>query len=152
MMFFTHLAFGIFLGLLMIKFDFLDINNNFLFLIIMIASSTIPDLDIATSIISKKTRNATYAISYFFKHRGIIHSIFVPIILFIITYTINKDIALAIIIGYSSHIILDSLTKTGTRPFVPITKYKIKGFLKTHSVEDFMILIFLIILIIIIIT
>lgn len=151
MMFPTHLAFGIFLGLLMIKLDFLNINNNLLFLITISFASIIPDIDLLHSTISKKTRTATYAISYFFKHRGMIHSIFVPIIIFIIVYTLNKEIASAILLGYSSHIILDSLNKTGTRPFLPVTKYKIKGFLKTGGVIDFLLLIILIILTVIVI-
>lgn len=152
MMFLTHLAFGILMGLLVIKFNFLNINNNILFLITTSISSIIPDIDIATSFVSKKTSPATYAISYFFKHRGIIHSIIIPIIIFIITYTANREIALAILLGYSSHIVLDSLTKEGIRPFSPITEYKIKGIIKSAGLADFMILIFLIILILVIVT
>lgn len=151
MMFLTHLVFGIFISVLAIKSEFLNINNNILFLIIISLSSIIPDIDFFRSTINKKTRTVTYAISYFFKHRGILHSIFVPIIIYIIIYTFNTDIALAILLGYSSHIILDSLTKAGTRPFMPITKYKIKGFVKTRGLMDFLILIILIILTVIVI-
>ena len=153
MMFFTHLVLGVFIGLLSLKLNFLNINANInsaiLFLTITTISSIIPDIDIATSFISRKTRTATYAISYFFKHRGIIHSILVPIVIFAVIYTINTQIASAILIGYVSHIMIDSLTKTGVQPFLPVTNYRIKGIMRTGGLADFMIFIFLIILIII---
>lgn len=145
MRFRTHIVFSLFLGLLIIK--FINIKNQILFLFIILFSSILPDIDEKTSTISKKIKWLARPINFLFKHRGFFHSLYIPILISII-FIIFKQylLALAILIGYLSHLILDSLTKSGIKPLNPIIKLKFKGKTKTGGLFDNILFISLLIL------
>jgi inner membrane protein len=134
MQFKTHIAFSFLVSLFLI--DFLKIKNQILFLIIVLFFSIFPDLDEHTSKISKKLRSISYITNSLFKHRSLFHSIWIPLILSSILFSINKIISIAILTGYISHLILDALTIKGLAPFSPIINKKIKGFIKVNSLLD----------------
>src|SRR3989344_7075392 len=108
MMFYTHLAFGILSGLMFIN----SFNNKILFLIFVAVGSFLPDIDEMDSKIGRKLKPLSWLINILFKHRGIFHSIFPVLLLYIsLVYFLKlKLIGLGLIIGYSSHLITDSLT------------------------------------------
>ena len=136
MMFRTHLTFSLFIGLILIK--ILDVQNQILFLILLLFFGVFPDIDEKSSKISKKTKILSRPISFLFKHRGFFHTIYFPLILFLLFFIMNQRIlGIAAVAGYLSHLFLDSLTKSGIRIFKPFLKLKFYGFFKTGRFFDY---------------
>ncbi|MCP3682507.1 MAG: metal-dependent hydrolase [bacterium] len=136
MMLSTHLLFGLLAGLVFV--DFFDIENRILFLAIVVFSAAIPDIDTLKSKIGKKLEPFARVISLF-THRGFFHSLTALMILYIILFFLDKDIALAAFIGFLSHLILDATTKKGVMLFYPM-KFKLKGFMKTGSFTEYVVM------------
>jgi len=142
----THLAFSFLIALYII--DILKINNQILFTIILLLFSIFPDIDVKSSKISKKLRPFSY-ITSLLGHRGILHTIYFPITLFLVLFILNqKLLSLAVLIGYSLHLLLDITTKKGIALLYPLSKKRIKGFIKVGSLIENILLIILIVLII----
>ena len=83
-------------------------------------------------------------------HRKIFHNLFfLLIVIFIGFYSnlINQTIAIIISIGFVSHLIMDSLTPSGIMYFWPIEKPKIKGPIKTGSLNEYLVMIILLLII-----
>jgi len=118
----THIVITIFFCFLLLQ----NSPNFILFFFISIIATMLPDLDTPQSKIGKKFR----IFNFFMKHRGIIHSFTFLIVISIIIFLFWKEILLPFILGYSLHLITDSLTLQGTRLFYPFN-FKIKGFIKT---------------------
>ncbi|MCS7134278.1 MAG: metal-dependent hydrolase [Candidatus Pacearchaeota archaeon] len=140
MLFRTHLVFSIFLFLLL---DPLVIKNKFLFFISTVVSSVVLDLDLPKSKIGKRIL-LSHLINLFFGHRGFLQS-FTFVIIFSLTLfllKISPVLILGFATGYSSHLLLDSLTIKGVYLFWPL-KVKVKGFLRTGSLlENLLFLVF----------
>jgi len=145
MLFKTHLSFGFLIGLYII--DFLRIKNQILFMIVLLFFSVFPDIDSNSSKIFKKLKPFSY-LTALFDHRGIFHTIYFPIAISFILFILNlKLISLAVLIGYSLHLFLDMLTKKGIALFYPLSKKRIRGFIKVGYLIEGIIFIILIILI-----
>lgn len=143
MRYYTHLAFSFLVGIILIR--YLSISNQILFMIIFLFFSIFPDIDSTKSKISKKIKPIAWLIKISLGHRGLIHSIFPPIILYFLLLPINKPAAIAASIGYLTHLLLDCLNKRGLSILWPLKK-KIKGPIKTGSLtENILFAIFLII-------
>ncbi|MDD5650560.1 MAG: metal-dependent hydrolase [Candidatus Nanoarchaeia archaeon] len=131
MMFYTHLAFALLSSLIALK--FLSVSNVYLFILIVCFVALVPDIDNRDSKLGKKVK----FISYFFNHRGILHTIFPPIILyFLFNYLGYNLIALAVLVGYSSHILIDALTLEGINFLHPFSSFRISGFVKTGKLLE----------------
>ena len=144
MMYYTHLAFGLLVGLLSL--DFFNIKNKILFMLIVLFFSVFPDIDERRSKIGKKTKLVSGIINFIFGHRGLVHTIYIPLILFFIFYNMNKEMGIAVLAQYFSHLFLDALTKIGITPLYPIINKRIDGFVKTNSLLEkifFLVVIFL---------
>jgi len=135
----THLIFAFLLSILTL--DAFNVPNPLIFIILTLLFSIVPDIDHPKSRLGHNP--LSLLLFHLFGHRQLIHSIFIPIILFFIFVKIYLPLALAIMIGYSSHLVLDCLNKAGLRLFFPL-KFKIKGPIKTKSLLEK--LLFLIIL------
>lgn len=142
MRYYTHLAFSFLVGVLLIK--YLDIQNQILFIVLFMIFSLAPDIDELKSKVSQKIKPLALLIQFFFSHRGIMHSIFLPIILYLLLFMINIDVAIAVSFGYLSHLLLDCLTVRGVRLVWPLKK-KLKGFIKTGSLTETILFIVLVI-------
>ncbi len=135
MMFKTHLAFSLFVGLTIIK--LLGIENQILFLIFLLFFAVFPDIDEKSSKISKKTKILSMPINFLFKHRGFFHTVYFPFILSVLFFILDEGIlGMAILVGYLSHLFLDSLTKSGVRIFKPF-KLRFYGFFKVGKFFDY---------------
>ncbi|MDP6600053.1 MAG: metal-dependent hydrolase [Candidatus Woesearchaeota archaeon] len=134
MMYYTHLAFGIFIALLAI--DFFNIQNKLFFILIAIMFSVFPDIDERKSKMGRENKIISTIINFMFGHRGFIHSIYIPLILYLVFYYINKEIGIAVLTGYFSHLFTDALTKQGIRPLAPLINKKINGMIKTNSLLE----------------
>lgn len=136
MMHYTHIAFGLLLSLLYIK--IFIVENKLLFVFIVLLFSLLPDIDETRSKISRKNKLVSKAINFIFGHRGFFHTIYIPVLLFLILALLNIKviIGIAVLVGYMSHLFLDALTPAGIRPFYPLYNKRINGFIKTNSISE----------------
>ena len=132
MIFLTHLCFALLLGLGLLKLTSFSIPLP-IFLGTVGVSSLLPDIDTATSLIGSKVK----VVSLFFAHRGFFHSIACMVLAAILIFclTKNPDYAFAFLIGYGSHLAIDSLNKKGIALFWP-AKIMIKGRFKARGLMD----------------
>ncbi|RJQ17599.1 metal-dependent hydrolase [Candidatus Woesearchaeota archaeon] len=131
----THLVMGLYLFLL---FDRLTTVNKLILFLIMIFASLLPDIDSARAWLGNKL------VAFTFGHRGFFHSVF-PVIMFaiIMQFIFNNFIyTIAFSTAYLFHLLLDSFTFQGIKPFV--FGPALKGFTKTGSVVDLFLFVFLI--------
>ena len=121
-----------------------NIYSQIIFCVILLTSTSLPDIDTKDSKISRKIPILPSLLSIFTVHRGIIHSIYPVIILSVVLYQYNGFYTFAFIIGYSSHLILDALTLQGVNFFHPFAQFHVKGFIKTGSIFELILFISLI--------
>ena len=136
MMFKTHFALSILIALLIII--FFGIPNKIIFVFIIMASSSFPDIDSGKSKIGRKFTIISKIINMFFGHRKFFHSVFPALILFLIFIYFNMFyLGLAVFIGYLTHLLGDSITNEGIMHLYPISKFNISSILKTGSFTEF---------------
>ena len=124
----THFAFGILAGVLALPmFDFSSIFQYAVYFLIIHLAVLLPDCDHPESSINKKVK-VTKLVTFFFSHRGLLHSIFPPLIFSaLLYYYANYFIAAAFFIGYFSHLLSDALTVNGIRFLHPLFSFKISA-------------------------
>ena len=146
MMFKTHLAIGFFISILMLQ--FFEIEKQLIFVFFVVLASVIPDIDITTSKVGKKTKPISWILQFLFGHRGIVHSIFMPIFLYMLLTFIGlgKTVAMGVFIGYFIHLFADAMTRQGVMFLAPISIVKISGPIRSNGIFDYLIFIFFIIL------
>ena len=133
----THFAFGILAGVLALPmFDFSSIFQYAVYFLIIHLAVLLPDCDHPESSINKKVK-VTKLVTFFFSHRGLLHSIFQPLIFSaLLYYYANYFIAAAFFIGYFSHLLSDALTVNGIRFLHPLFSFKISGFVRTGHLSE----------------
>lgn len=122
----THLAIGIFLVLIFLT----GMSNKIVFVTVALIASIIPDIDSAYSTVGKYKILRIF--QFFVKHRGMIHSLTFCIIVSVLFSFFIPIIAFPFFLGYSSHLLADSLTPEGIMPFWP-SKKTINGWIMTNS-------------------
>jgi membrane-bound metal-dependent hydrolase YbcI (DUF457 family) len=129
MLFKTHVAFGIFVGLLAMQaFDF----SPLVFLLCVFAS-ILPDIDSTKSFIGN--RFYLRPLQWMVKHRGFFHSLTACVLFSIIVWAFVPKMAFAFFAGYAVHLLIDSFTIEGVTPFWPLT-YKTEGAFTTGNVSE----------------
>jgi inner membrane protein len=109
-------------------------SGNYIFLLLVLLGSILPDLDERHSKINQWAGILGTIAAFFTKHRGILHSLpFNLILLLAVTFFAGKYYALAISIGYVSHLIADGLTPMGVHLFYPFSNFRIRGPIRTGS-------------------
>jgi inner membrane protein len=94
------------------------------------------DIDTHRSKVGKRFIPFSWLTKLFFRHRGLFHSIFFVLIIYIaLTYLGWYTISFAFLLGYLSHIALDAITKSGVQIFWPLRK-KIRGPIQTNSMLE----------------
>jgi membrane-bound metal-dependent hydrolase YbcI (DUF457 family) len=132
----THLAITLFFALILLSY----VQNPIIFLAISLIATAIPDID---SRFSKIGHYKIFRIFNFFtKHRGIIHSFTFLFVIFIFGFLFFKELIFPFLLGYGLHLIADSFTLNGIRPFYPL-KFRLKGIIRTGGlIEIFIFIIF----------
>jgi len=132
MLFRTHLALGFLVGLIALK--IFNPSNTIFFFILVLIGSVLPDIDHPKSKIGKKVK----IIGFLFEHRGFFHSILFLILIYFISVTFlrNNYFILPLIIGYSSHLFIDCFNHKGIMPLHPLSRLRIKGFIKTGALLE----------------
>jgi len=126
MLFPTHILLGIIL-FLSVK-DFFIGGNVIIFFLLVLLGSILPDLDEPQSKINQWTGIFGKIITFFFKHRGVLHSLWMHIILFFVMWHyFSLYYAKALFLGYIAHIIGDMITPRGVQLWWPFSEWKIKG-------------------------
>ncbi len=109
----THLAIGLAVALYFLPY----VKNKFIFIPVVLIASLLPDIDSAFSGFGR--HKVVRPIQFFVKHRGLIHSYTICIILSLILAFYFPIFALPFFLGYSFHLLTDSFTVNGIRPFWP---------------------------------
>lgn len=130
MMFKTHLAVGALAGILLLK--YLMPSHAALFSLIFLFSAILPDIDTTKSIIGRRLWPVSAILALFVRHRGFLHTVWLPFIVFLSTYTTDYAIlGSAFALGYLVHIAADGITEEGVSFFQPVWKHRFRGFIKT---------------------
>jgi len=134
----THLLFALLFGIVYFKYAAFSTQiASILFSIGLLIGYLLPDIDEPKSTISKKIPITSKILSIFTRHRGIFHTIWVPISIYALSSILPlPQIFIGLAIGYASHLTADMLTASGIAPFYPLTRFKIKGLVKTGSVLE----------------
>jgi len=142
MMFRTHLIFAFLIGLIFL--DFSNVNK-YLFLILVLISGIIPDIDYPKSKIGRKFFLISKPLNFLFGHRNFLHSLFFVFFICALIYLFFKGYWIPVFLGYCSHIFLDCLTKRGVAIFYPF-KFKIRWIIETGKFSENLLFLFLIFL------
>jgi len=140
MLFKTHFAFALLLGL--ISFPYFELNP-YAFVFITVICASLIDIDEPRSKIGRKLWIFSYLLKFLFGHRKLMHSLFVwGLVAFALSFF--TDYWVAALIGFFSHLFLDGLTKEGVNiyPF----NFRVRGFLRTNGVIEFVLFVLLIVI------
>jgi inner membrane protein len=136
----THMAFGLLFGLGALY--FVNTENKLIFLAIAVFASLLPDIDHEESYINHKL-SILKPLSYFFKHRGILHTIWIPLAAWLILWLgFGINYGSAVFIGYFAHLFSDGLTKNGVNIIHPLSQVRFQGFIQTGGVFEVVVFIF----------
>jgi len=110
----THLAIALMFGLIFFR----AVENNIIFIPILLIAAMLPDIDTAKSYIGKGWY--LRPVQWFLKHRGMIHSLtFCILASFLISFAWTPA-AFPFFLGYSSHLLADGITREGITAFWPL--------------------------------
>lgn len=126
----THLAIGFFAALFLLD----RVTYQFTFILVTLFSSILPDLDTAFSVIGK--RKLFRPIQFFTRHRGVFHSFTLCLVVSIFFALYFPILALPFFLGYGLHLLADSFTVDGIRPFWPFKKCSAGPLRVGSSFED----------------
>tara|TARA_Y100000310_G_scaffold264291_1_gene274917 strand:- start:2270 stop:2725 length:456 start_codon:yes stop_codon:yes gene_type:complete len=134
MLFKTHILFGFLIWLITQQYFGINI---YLSLVIILLTSILPDIDKSNSKIGSKIKPISFIIEKLFGHRKLFHSLlFWTAISALIWHYAGKPYAIITLIGISSHLIADALTKQGINFLYPLSQFRIAGFIETGSLLE----------------
>ena len=95
------------------------------------------DIDENESYIGRRIKPLSSAIEFLFKHRGIFHSIFMALLIFLGFWQFGYiQYGYGFFVGYLSHLIADGLTVEGVRIFYPLSRLTVRGFARTNGIFE----------------
>lgn len=109
----THLAFAVIAIILLLQ----SVNNKIIFVAMVLIATALPDADTAFSAAGKNI--FAKILRFFVKHRGIVHSLTIGILISILFTIYLPVVSLGFFVGWSVHMLCDSFTKEGVRAFWP---------------------------------
>lgn len=131
----THVVIGLAVGLYLKEFtQTLAPESTFIYYAVLLIASILPDIDHRGSTLNR-TLTITKVIPWFFKHRGIFHSAWPLLIGATVLLFFVPVAGIAYFIGYTSHLLTDSLTKAGVNWLYP-SNFKIRGPLHTGGIGE----------------
>lgn len=139
----THIVFAAVCAFFLV--NLFSFSHPVHFFLLFCFAALLPDIDHPKSILGRKIWPFSLLISFFFGHRGLLHSIFVPVFFLGLGYYFNVFwIGLAIAGGYCAHLITDALTVSGIRPFW--FGPKVRGIVRTGGLLEIVFLFLLLLL------
>jgi membrane-bound metal-dependent hydrolase YbcI (DUF457 family) len=112
----THLALSVLAVFLFLP----HVSSKFLFIIVCLVATFIPDIDSGFSTLGK--RGVFRVLQVFTKHRGFIHSFTFCLLISLILAVFWPVASLGFFLGYGLHLFSDSFTREGITPFWPYNK------------------------------
>lgn len=129
-MFRTHMAFGLFFGLVIMS--FINVGNIFLYIGFVLFGAGLPDIDSSNSKFGRKLGIFSFGINSIFGHRGIFHSVWMALFFSGLLYVfVGKLVGVALFVGYFSHILIDGFTLQGVNLLHPFGSLNLRGFIET---------------------
>lgn len=133
----THLLFAFFIASLFAK------EQGWLMMGMVLLGSFLPDIDHPQSKLGSKIK----IIGWLSQHRGFWHTPFAMLIVSLgIAVITQVKIGMGLGIGYTSHIVLDTLTIKGVMLFYPFSRRRLTGPIETGSVTEGILFVLLFIL------
>lgn len=114
MLFKTHLAIGVFAMI----FFFPHVNHKLIFVPVVLIASILPDIDSGFSILGKK--KIFKPLQAVTRHRGLFHSFTLCVVVSVLFAMYLPVLAFSFFLGYGLHLLADSWTVDGIRPFWPM--------------------------------
>ena len=133
----THLAIIVFFILLLIS----SVEDKLVFISVALIATFIPDVDSKFSKLGQ--RKIFRPLQFFVKHRGILHSFIFLILITSFFVLFLPVVAFPLFLGYGIHLLVDSFSKEGIKPFYPFRKPS-SGKLKTGGRTETSIFVFFI--------
>ena len=112
----THLAIGIFAVL----FFFPYMNDKAIFVLVVLIASLLPDVDSGFSTMGRNM--AMRPLQVLTRHRGVFHSFTFCILASLVFSLYLPVLAFGFFLGYALHLLADSWTPEGIKPFWPWKK------------------------------
>ena len=112
----THIAISILAILLFIN----SVENKIIFSIVVLIATLIPDVDSNLSGVGRKV--IFRPLQFFVRHRGVLHSFTFLILISLVFVLFFPIVAFGFFLGYGLHLLADSFTIEGIRPFYPFKK------------------------------
>ena len=138
----THIMFTIFSILLVNR--FIEIPNLIFFALIAMFFTLFVDIDKATSVFGREVWPISLFVEKFVGHRKLFHSLVIPALLFVFLASKGLTVyGIAVVTGYLSHLVMDTITYSGTNPLWPIP-IRISGPIKTGSIMEHLVFIFIV--------
>lgn len=125
----THIAIVLFFILLLLP----AVNSKFVFVVVALIATILPDVDSRFSKIGHK--KIARILQFFTKHRGIVHSFSFLILITFALALFFPIVSLGFFLGYGIHLLADSFTINGIRPFYP-SKMKSSGVIRTEGKSE----------------
>tara|TARA_Y100000034_G_scaffold135826_1_gene209337 strand:- start:428 stop:871 length:444 start_codon:yes stop_codon:yes gene_type:complete len=127
------MAFALLLGFL-----FLDNfnGNKYAFLIIVLLTAMLPDIDHPQSKLGRKFWMISKPFNFLFGHRKLFHSLLIPVVLSFVVWWFFNDWWKPIFLGYFSHILIDGFTLDGINFIYPIKQLRLQGFIETGKKQE----------------
>jgi len=119
---------ALFFGLLAMQY----FGFGWLFLMVVLMATVIPDLDTSKSRFGKKFW-ILRPIQWIAGHRKIFHSLIFVLVFGIGLWFIFPFVVYGFVFGYVLHLLLDCFTIQGVMLFYPFSEWRIKGFVKTSG-------------------
>ena len=127
----THVAITLFFVLLFLPL----VTYKAAFVIVALIATLIPDID--TKFSSTGKRFIFRPLQYFIKHRDLFHSFTFVLILTLFFVLFFPILSFGFFLGYASHLVADSFTIWGIKPFYPhkaVSQGKIKTGGKSEAI------------------
>jgi len=121
------------IGFFAMIFFFPLINHKLIFIPVVLIASILPDIDTGFSYLGK--RRIFLPLQLLTKHRGIFHSFTFCVVVSILLALYLPVLAFSFFLGYALHLLTDSWTIEGIRPFWPL-KTTLKGGVKVGGIIE----------------
>jgi len=140
-MWYTHAVFAALLFLTLkvpLKFPWLAFP-------VCVLASLIPDIDHHKSKIGRKMSIISRLVELIFSHRGLIHSLVAAVAFSVFVFVACYNFGIGLVysyvffMGYASHLFLDSLNPRGIAWLAPLTKLRLRSYVKTNSISEILI-------------
>lgn len=110
----THLAIGLFAMIFFLP----HVDNVWVFIPVVLIASILPDIDSAFSTLGKN--KAFRPLQAFTEHRGVFHSLTFCAVIAVFFSFYLPVLAFGFFLGYGLHLLADSWSVEGIRPFWPL--------------------------------